>query len=181
MFTHEARLALVLMLCLPPAMAQSPDLGEPVDDDALAAIDYTILPNGDGLPGGSGTAAEGAVVYRQNCLACHGEGGTGGINDMLAGGLGSLTSDKPQKTIGSYWPYATTVFDYVRRAMPLPSPGVLSDDELYAVTAYLLYLNGIIGERQEMNAQRLPLVKMPNRDGFVWAWEGDRQAVKRRN
>lgn len=181
MSMYETRLALVLMLCVPPAMAQSPDLGEPVDDDTLAGIDYTILPNGDGLPDGSGTAAEGAVVYQQNCLACHGEGGTGGINDALAGGQDSLTSDKPEKTIGSYWPYATTVFDYVRRAMPLPSPGVLSDDELYAVTAYLLYLNGIIGEQQEMNAQSLPLVKMPNRDGFDWAWEGGQQAVERRN
>lgn len=148
-----------------------PGLGEPVDDETLAAIDYTILPNGDGLPEGSGTAIQGAAVYQQNCLACHGERGSGGINDALAGGHGSLTSPRPQKTVGSFWPHATTVFDYVRRAMPLQAPGTLSNDEIYAVTAYILYLNGIVDENEQMNAESLPLVKMPNRDGFVWAYQ----------
>jgi mono/diheme cytochrome c family protein len=163
-------LPLLAVLAAFPAMAESPGLGEPVDQERLATLDYTILPNGDGLPAGSGTAVEGSTVYRQNCLACHGESGSGGINDVLAGGQGSLASDKPLKTIGSYWPYATTVFDYVRRAMPLPNPGVLTDDEIYAVTAYLLYLNGVVGEGEVMNAESLPGVQMPNRDGFVRDW-----------
>jgi cytochrome c len=146
----------------------TPGLGESVSASEIAAADFAILPNGDGLPDGSGTAAEGAAVYQQYCFACHGEKGTGGINDTLAGGHGSLTSDRAQKTVGSFWPYATTVFDYVRRAMPLQTPGVLSNDELYAVTAYLLYVNDVIDEYDAINADTLPEVKMPNRDNFVW-------------
>lgn len=144
-----------------------PGLGEPVDAATLAIIDFTVLPNGDGLPDGSGTAVEGAAVYAEHCIACHGERGAGSVNDALVGGQGSLASDKPKKTVGSFWPYATTVFDYIRRAMPLQAPGILSDDEIYAVTAYVLYLNEIVGEDQAMTAENLPLVKMPNRDGFV--------------
>jgi len=108
------------------------------------------------------------MVYQQYCFACHGERGSNGVNDALAGGHGSLTSDQPQKTVGSYWPYATTVFDYVRRAMPLTSPGLLSNDELYAVTAYLLFINDIVDESHEIDAESLPAVKMPNRDNFTW-------------
>lgn len=149
---------------------QVPALGEPVDADTLAGFDYTVLPDGDGLPAGSGTAREGALIFQHNCVACHGEKGTGGINDALSGGHGTLASDAPQKTIGSYWPYATTILDYVRRAMPLQAPGTLSDDELYAVVAYLLYVNGIIDEDTSMDAKTLPNVKMPNADGFRWAY-----------
>ena len=149
---------------------ERPDLGVPVDVETLAAIDFTVLPNGDGLPDGSGTAAGGVAIYQQHCLACHGEGGTGSVNDSLVGGHGSLATQRPQKTLGSYWPYATTIFDYVRRAMPLQAPGTLSNDEIYAVTAYLLFLNGIVGEDKEINSRTLPLVEMPNRDGFVWAY-----------
>lgn len=147
---------------------QSPGLGENVSAEEIAVADFVILPNGDGLPEGSGTATDGALVYQQYCIACHGEKGTGGINDTLSGGHGSLTTDQPQKTVGSFWPYATTVFDYVRRAMPLQTPGVLSNNELYAVTAYLLYVNDVIGENDEIDAETLPDVKMPNRDNFVW-------------
>ena len=149
---------------------EMPALGEPVDADTLAEFDYTVLPDGDGLPAGSGTAREGAQVFRQHCIACHGEKGTGGINDALSGGQGTLASDAPKKTVGSYWPYATTVLDYVRRAMPLQAPGTLNDDDLYAVTAYLLYVNGIIGEDASMDAESLPDVKMPNAGGFSWAY-----------
>ena len=149
---------------------EPPGLGVPVDDEMLASIDFTILPNGDGLPAGSATASDGAVVYQQNCLACHGEGGEGSVNDALVGGHGSLATERPKKTVGSYWPYATTIFDYVRRAMPLQAPGSLADDEIYAVTAYILFLNDIVGEDEQINAQTLPLVKMPNRDGFIWAY-----------
>lgn len=162
-----------LVLAAGTADAQTPELGAAATVQEIRAADVTIMSNGDGLPVGSGNAAAGAEVYRTHCLACHGERGTGGINDVLAGGRGSLTSPTPLKTIGSYWPYATTVFDYVRRAMPYATPGVLSDAEVYAVTAYLLYINGVIGERVEMNAATLPAVRMPNRDNFHWAIEAD--------
>ena len=107
-------------------------------------------------------------MYAAKCGGCHGEKGSGKPNDQLVGGIGSLTGDQPPvKTVGSFWPYATTLFDYVRRAMPLNAPKSLSNDEVYAVAAYILQLNGIIGDGEVMNAQTLPLVKMPNRDGFV--------------
>ncbi len=147
-----------------------PGLGQELTATELAAVDFTIMPDGDGLPPGSGNAMSGRDIYTRNCLACHGENGTGGVNDVLSGGHGSLTGPQPQKTIGSYWPYATTVFDYVRRAMPYQTPGSLSGDELYAVTAYLLFVNDIIAEDAEINAKSLPQVKMPNRDNFVWGY-----------
>jgi cytochrome c len=104
------------------------------------------------------------------CAACHGANGTGKPADTLAGGIGSLSSAAPLKTVGSYWPYATTLFDYVRRAMPYDRPLSLSDNEVYAVSAYILALNGIIGEDATMNAKTLPQVEMPNRNGFVSYW-----------
>lgn len=149
---------------------EGPRLGEQMTADEIAAVDFTIMPDGDGLPDGSGNAVTGRDIYQKNCLACHGENGTGGVNDALSGGHDSIKGAVPQKTIGSYWPYATTIFDYVRRAMPLQSPGILSNDEIYAVTAYLLYINDIIAEDTEMNAESLPHVKMPNRDNFVWGY-----------
>lgn len=171
MSTHRWVPVLAAGLLAGSAMAEdTPELGEPVDAATLAEIDFTVLPKGDGLPEGSGTAVEGAAVFRANCIACHGEAGAGGINDTLVGGHGSLASDRPQKTVGSYWPYAPTLFDYVRRAMPLQAPGTLTNNEIYAVTAYLLHLNGVIGEEIAMSAETLPLVKMPNRDGFSWAY-----------
>jgi cytochrome c len=103
-------------------------------------------------------------------MACHGAKGAGKPADVLAGGQGTLASKAPLRTVGSYWPYATTLFDYVRRAMPITNPLSLSDDEVYAVSAYVLYLNGIVGEDVAMNAQTLPQVKMPNQDGFVSDW-----------
>ena len=150
-----------------------PGLGQELSAEELAAVDFTIMPDGDGLPQGSGNAVNGREVYDQNCLACHGENGTGGINDVLSGGHGSLTGPQPRKTIGSYWPYATTVFDYIRRAMPFQTPDSLSNDEIYAVTAYLLFVNDIIADDAEMNADSLPRVKMPNRDNFVWGYAPD--------
>ena len=149
---------------------EGPGLGQELTAEELAAVDFTIMPDGDGLPPGSGNAGTGRDVYNKNCLACHGEDGAGGVNDVLSGGHGSLTGPQPQKTVGSFWPYATTVFDYVRRAMPFQTPGSLSSDELYAVTAYLLFVNGIIAEDAEMNAESLPQVKMPNRDNFIWSY-----------
>ena len=150
---------------------QTPGLGSAATVQEIHAADVTIMPDGEGLPAGSGNATTGAALYSAHCLACHGERGTGGINDVLAGGRGTLTSKVPLKTIGSYWPYATTLFDYVRRAMPYSTPGMLSDDEVYAVTAYLLFVNGIIGERVEMNNATLATVRMPNHDNFRSAIE----------
>ncbi len=152
------------------AAQQSPGLGEPVDSATLENVDYTILPDGNGLPEGAGTAVDGAATYQLHCIACHGEGATGAVNEALVGGQGTLATDRPKKTVGSFWPYATTVFDYIRRAMPLQSPGSLSNDEIYAVTAYVLFLNDIVEEDEVINAETLPIVRMPNRDGFSWEY-----------
>lgn len=145
-------------------------LGTPVGAAEIARWDISIPPSGAGLPAGSGSARQGQQVYEQKCLACHGAKGAGKPADALAGGVGTLASKTPVRTVGSYWPYATTLFDYVRRAMPITAPLSLSNDEVYAVTAYVLALNGIIGEDAVMNAQSLPQVKMPNREGFVSDW-----------
>lgn len=157
-----------LVLAAGAALAQQgPGLGVAATPEQVAAWAISIEPDGAGLPAGSGTVAEGEAVYRGKCQACHGEEGMGQPNDRLVGGQGTLTSAAPVRTIGSYWPYATTLFDYVRRAMPFVQPQSLTDDEVYAVTAYLLYLNGIVEEDATMNARTLPRVVMPNRDGFV--------------
>ncbi|MFL6278532.1 MAG: c-type cytochrome [Vicinamibacterales bacterium] len=158
----------------PPPAPRGPSLGAPASAAEIAAMDLSIGPDGAGLPPGSGTPKQGAEVYATKCIVCHGPEGANGVNDRLAGGQGSLTSATPVKTIGSYWPYATTVFDYVRRAMPYPSPHSLTNAEAYAVTAYLLHLNGIIGADEVMDATSLPKVKMPNRGGFSSAIESKR-------
>ena len=165
-FVVIAAAALAACAVQPPAV-QPPALGTAVSAEEVARWDISIPPSGAGLPKGSGTARQGLQVYEQQCLACHGAKGVGKPADALAGGVGSLASKTPLRTVGSYWPYATTLFDYVRRAMPLANPLSLSDDEVYAVSAYVLFLNGIVGEDAQMNAQTLPQVKMPNRDGFV--------------
>jgi cytochrome c len=146
---------------------RSPGLGEPVSATEIALVDISIPPSGAGLPRGSGDARAGAKVYAAKCQACHGEKGAGKPADPLVGGMGTLASPSAVRTVGSYWPYATTLFDYTRRAMPTNAPRSLTDDEVYAVTAYVLYLNGIIGETHTLNAETLPQVRMPNRDGFV--------------
>jgi len=153
--------------CAGSTTRETPNLGRPATQAEVAGWDISIAPDGRGLPRGAGTATEGALVYTQKCQACHGEKGVGGPNDRLAGGQGTLASKTPVRTVGSYWPYATTVFDYVRRAMPFAQPLSLNDSEVYALTAYLLNLNGIIGAQDVMNAATLPKVKMPNRDNFI--------------
>ena len=147
----------------------SPHLGHKVSEADLAFWDRSIQPDGRTLPQGSGTAKAGAAIYAERCAACHGEDGTKSPVNLpaLVGGQGSLATAQPLKTIGSFWPYATTVFDYIRRAMPYDAPKSLSDSEVYAVTAYLLNLNGIVGETDVMNATTLPEVHMPNQDGFI--------------
>jgi cytochrome c len=150
--------------------SRQPNLGRVATAEEVAAWDISIAPSGAGLPKGGGSARQGLQVYEQKCLACHGAKGVGKPADVLVGGVGSLASKAPLRTVGSYWPYATTLFDYVRRAMPIANPLSLSDDEVYAVSAYVLFLNGIVDEDAQMNAQTLPQVKMPNRDGFISDW-----------
>jgi S-disulfanyl-L-cysteine oxidoreductase SoxD len=158
----------VLVVGCDGALAESPNLGRAVSPEEIASWDISIGPDGTGLPPGNGTPRQGEQVYLAKCLACHGEKGAGKPNDQLVGGQGSLEPRQvPVKTVGSFWPYATTVFDYVRRAMPLNEPKSLSDDEVYAVVAYILQLNGVIREDDTMDAQTLHAVRMPNRDGFV--------------
>ena len=153
----------------PPAV-KPPALGTAVSAEEVARWNISIPPSGAGLPKGSGTARLGLQVYEQKCLACHGAKGAGKPADALVGGIGSLATAKPVRTVGSYWPYATTLFDYVRRAMPIANPLSLTNDEVYAVSAYILYLNGIVAEDAPMTATTLALVKMPNRDGFISDW-----------
>jgi cytochrome c len=150
---------------------QGPKLGQPASKKEIAPWEIGIMPDGEGLPKGKGTAKEGRVVYEKYCASCHGPDGSGGTADALAGATMGLTSEYPEKTIGTYWPYATTLFDMTRRSMPTNAPGTLSNDEVYAVTAYMLYLNKIIGEKDQMNAKTLPQVKMPNREGFINVYE----------
>ena len=152
------------------AAQEGPGLGVEATPEQVAAWSLTVLPDGTGLPPGSGTARAGAAIYAQKCLACHGAEGKDGPNDRLAGGHGTLADAAPVKTVGSYWPYATTVFDYVRRAMPFTQPQSLASDEVYALTAYLLYLNGVVGQDEVIDAQTLPAVEMPNRANFDWVW-----------
>ncbi|HZF30711.1 MAG TPA: cytochrome c [Gammaproteobacteria bacterium] len=148
-----------------------PNLGVPATSEQVAGWDVSIAPDGAGLPPGSGTAAQGAAVYASKCLACHGENGAGKPNDQLVGGQGTLGTPNAVRTVGSYWPYATTLFDYIRRAMPVVAPQSLSNDEVYALTAYLLSLNGVIPDDAVMNATTLPKVAMPNRANFVSAYK----------
>ena len=172
MSTRKALLAASLAVTLGSAAlaGESPKLGKPITEADIAAWDIAAMPDGTGLPPGSGTAVQGAVIYAQKCVACHGENGKGGAAPgagPLAGG-GPLTAgiDTP-KTIGNFYGYATTVFDFTKRSMPFNMPQSLTDNEVYALTAYILYLNKIIGENDVIDAKTLPAVKMPNRDGFI--------------
>jgi mono/diheme cytochrome c family protein len=147
-------------------------IGRPATPAEIAAIDIDVGPDGAGLPPGRGTSADGAPLYAARCASCHGKTGKEGPNDMLVGRLPGdafpfARDARAPKTIGSYWPYATTVFDYIRRAMPPDKPGSLKDDEVYALTAYLLSLNELIPADAVVDAASLPKVKMPAREHFV--------------
>jgi cytochrome c len=154
-----------------PASPAPPKLGRVATPDEVAKADISIPPDGKGLPAGSGSVAQGAAVYAQKCEVCHGANGAGTPSgDRLVGGIGSLNTPNPIKTVSSYWPYATTLFDYIRRAMPNPNPKSLENDEVYAVVAYILSIDNIVPKDAVMDAQSLPKVQMPNRNGFV-NWE----------
>lgn len=171
MFTYKAIVSVLLVSLAGAgtAMAQEEDygLGREATDKEIAGWDIDAPPSGDGLPDGSGSVAEGKEVYQNQCQSCHGPDGESGQMDRLVGGKGSLASDSPVKTVGSYWPYATTLYDYIYRAMPFMTPQTLTPDETYAVTAYVLHLNGIVDDGTTLDADSLPEVKMPNRDGFI--------------
>ena len=173
MFTREL-LTVISLFCItagsPSLASDIPKFGVPVSEAEIAAVNFVVMPDGEGLPTCSGDSVRGAIVYQENCLTCHGVEGKDGISDVLVGGHGTITSAVPNKTVGSYWPYATTLFDYVRRAMPYTTPGSLGDDDVYAVTAYLLFLNEVIAETDVLDAETLPAVHMPNRENFVWGY-----------
>ncbi len=149
------------------AIKQSPGLGQKASAELVKSWDWSVYPDGEGLPAGSGTVAEGKLIFEQQCVICHGSGGVGASADELAGSDVPLDSELPDKTIGSYWPYATTLFDFIRRAMPMNAPFSLSADQVYALSAYLLHINGVIDETQVLDQDNLAGIKMPNRDGFV--------------
>lgn len=151
------------------AMAESYGLGRPPTPAEIAAWDIAIGPLGAELPPGRGTAAEGTELFAQKCAMCHGATGREGPDAALVGGRNTLDTANPIRTIGSYWPYATTIFDYIYRAMPLQAPASLAPGEVYALTAYLLYANGIIGHSTIIDAASLPKIAMPNHGGFVVA------------
>lgn len=146
---------------------ETPQLGKPASKQLIQQWNMDIFPNGKGLPKGKGNAIQGKKVYTKYCLSCHGVNGSGDSAEELAGAMHSLTDNPPDKTIGTYWPYATTLFDFTRRSMPLNNPRSLSNNQLYAVTAYLLHLNEIIEEDTIIDAHSLPKVTMPNRHGFI--------------
>lgn len=161
-----ASLLLVGLAGAAPA-AERYGIGRTATEAEIAAWNIDIDREGRKLPPGSGSVAQGHAVFEAQCAACHGARGEGGVGDPLVGGRGSLASAKPLKTVGSFWPYAPTLFDYIRRAMPMNAPESLSADEVYAVSAYILNLNGLVPDGAVLDAQSLAAVRMPNRDGFV--------------
>lgn len=171
MCMHRSVLAVCLLLWWAAAAGETPELGRDLSAEEVAALDFAIMPDGEGLPPGSGNATTGAALYDTHCASCHGAKGREGIHDPLVGGMGTIAEPVPEKTVGSYWPYATTLFDYIRRAMPYQSPGNLTSDDLYSITAYVLYLNGIVDESDTLDAGSLSKVRMPNRDNFVWMFK----------
>jgi mono/diheme cytochrome c family protein len=163
-----AVLATVALACATSARAQSPyGIGRSATPAEIAGWNIDIDREGHNLPPGSGTASHGRQVFDQQCAACHGAKGEGGIGDQLVGGQGTLATPKPVRTVGSYWPYAPTLFDYIRRAMPQNAPQSLSNDDVYAVSAYILNLNGLLPADAVLDAKTLPAIKMPNRSMFT--------------
>lgn len=167
-----------ILICLAAAgittavVAAGPQLGlgRPATPAEIAARSISVAPDGTGLPVGQGSVRSGRKVYEQQCAACHGMKGEGNPamdGPQLVGGFGTLQSKEPVQTIGNFWPHATTVWDYINRAMPYQRPGTLTADEVYSVTAYLLHLNGIVKESEVLNQSNVAKIAMPNRDGFV--------------
>jgi cytochrome c len=172
MFTRRLETSAVLVALTlggSAALAEGPNLGKPLDPADIAAWDISIQPDGSGLPSGRGTPAEGARIFADRCAQCHGQDGKGTpLSPTPLVGGGPITDiSAAMKTIANFWPYPTTIFDYIRRAMPWQQPMSLTSDEVYALTAYILASNKLIGETETLNASNLPKVRMPNRDGFI--------------
>jgi cytochrome c len=169
MFTSNRRLILVLAAVFGcgTAFAQTPKLGKAISEADIAAWDISAAPDGSGLPPGSGTPAQGAKIFAEKCVVCHGPEGKGKPYAALVGGPPLTDGINTTKTIANFWGYSTMIFDFTRRAMPFQAPRTLTNDEVYALTAYILALNKLIGENDVMDAKTLPTVRMPNRDGFI--------------
>ena len=157
--------SVLLVLGLSTVLAQG--LGKPISEADVAAWDISILADGTGLPPGSGTPEQGSTIFAAKCAVCHGENGKGGSAAAVVGGQPLTSGIETAKTVANFWGYSTIVFDFTRRAMPWPRPRTLTNDEVYALTAFILAQNKIIGSNDVMNAQTLPKVRMPNRDGFI--------------
>jgi cytochrome c len=168
-FKTARAIVIVVIVAAATLSAQSSryGVGRPPTPEEFREVSSAIAPDGTGLPAGAGTVAAGRALFAAQCARCHGPEGEGGVGARLVGGQGTLATPRPLKTVGSFWPHATTLWDDVNRAMPFDRPGLLEPSEVYAAVAYVLNLNGIIDEDQAMDAASLPKVKMPNRDGFV--------------
>jgi cytochrome c len=165
---YIAAFAVVALACAIPAQAQSRYvIGRAATPAEIAGWNIDIDRYGNNLPPGSGSVSHGREVFDQQCAACHGAKGEGGVGDRLVGGQGTLATSRPVRTVGSYWPYAPTLFDYIRRAMPQNAPQSLSNDDVYAVSAYILNLNGLLAADATLDARTLSEIKMPNRKMFV--------------
>jgi S-disulfanyl-L-cysteine oxidoreductase SoxD len=161
-------LAVVALAAATHAQAQKPyGIGRAATPAEIAGWNIDIDRDGNNLPAGRGSVSRGHEVFDQQCAACHGAKGEGGVGDRLVGGQGTLATPKPVRTVGSYWPYAPTLFDYIRRAMPQNAPQSLSSDDVYAVSAYILYLNGLLAADSTLDAKTLRAITMPNRSMFV--------------
>jgi len=159
------------MVAAMPALAKDGQygIGTPATASEIAGWDIDIRPDGKGLPAGSGSVEDGEMMYEEKCASCHGSFGEGvGRYPVLSGGEGTLTEERPEKTVGSYWPYASTLWDYIHRAMPFPQPQSMTDDEVYAITAYVLYLNDLVEDDFVLTADNLASIEMPNKDGFFF-------------
>lgn len=167
---HAAAFAATLIAAGAALAGDDYGLGRPATQADIAQWDIDVAPDGVGLPPGRGSVREGEAVFAVRCASCHGDRGQGGLMDRLAGGAGTIATKKPVKTVGSFWPYATTLFDFVRRAMPFDAPQSLSPGDVYAACAYVLYLNGILPADAALDATSLRQVKMPNRSAFVSAY-----------
>jgi mono/diheme cytochrome c family protein len=163
------KVSVIVLMTAVTLSAQPPrhQVGRPPTPEEIRELGSAIAPDGTGLPEGSGTVAAGRELFAAQCARCHGPNGEGDVGARLVGGQGTLATPRPIKTVGSFWPHATTLWDYINRAMPFDRPGMLQPPEVYAAVAYVLNLNGIIEADRVMDATSLPKVKMPNRDGFV--------------
>lgn len=169
---------LALCIMASPVLAKKLGLGREPHPDEIAAWDIDVRPDGHGLPAGTGSVKDGETLYQERCAVCHGEFGEGaGRWPVLAGGQGSLTKEAPEKTIGSFWPYASTTFDYVRRAMPFGNAQSLTPDEVYSIVAYLMFLNDVVKEDFTLSQETFKNLKLPNENAF---YDDDRETAEKR-